>query len=129
MSEAQTANAQGGRQASLWELRSSPVPGEAELGVPESEEFAEAEDGQRTRELTQSEKEWRRHLVVSTPDFNITSSLMHTQFAYATVNPDINSYSNNEPPNSQRQFTSESTQDCRMAVSPCMQARLLSWMA
>ena len=54
---------------------------------------------------------------------------MHTQFAYATVNHDINSYSNNEPPNSQRQFTSESTQDCRMAVSPCMQARLLSWMA
>ena len=34
---------------------------------------------------------------------------MHTQFADATVNHDINSYSNNEPPNSQRQFTSEST--------------------
>ena len=70
MSEAQTANAQGGRQASLWELRSSPVPGEAELGVPESEEFAEAEDGQRTRELTQSEKEsgvgtlWCRRLTL-----------------------------------------------------------------
>ena len=63
LSEAQTANAQGGRQASLWELRSSPVPGETELGVPESEEFADAEDGQRAREqLTQSEKEWRRHL-------------------------------------------------------------------
>ena len=54
LSEAQTANAQGGRQASLWELRSSPVPGEAELGVPESEEFADAEDGQRTREHTRS---------------------------------------------------------------------------
>ena len=43
MSEAQAANAHGGRQASLGELRSSPVPGEAELGVPESE-VAAAED-------------------------------------------------------------------------------------
>ena len=54
---------------------------------------------------------------------------MHTQFAYATVNHDIISCSYNEPPNSQRKFTSESTRDCRVAVSPCMQARLLSWMA
>ena len=54
MSEAQTANAQGGRQASLWELRSSPVPGEAELGVPESE-VAAAEGGQQTHEHNLSE--------------------------------------------------------------------------
>ena len=54
---------------------------------------------------------------------------MHTQFADETVNHDITSCSNNEPPNSQRNFTSGSAQDCRVAVSPCMQARLLSWMA
>ena len=47
LSEAQAANAHGGRQASLGELRSSPVPGEAELGVPESE-VAAAEDGQQS---------------------------------------------------------------------------------
>ena len=55
VSEAQTANAQGGRQASLWELRSSPVPGEAELGVPESE-VAAAEGGQQTHEHTISQR-------------------------------------------------------------------------
>ena len=48
MSEAQAANAHGGRQASLGELRSSPVPGEAELGVPESE-VAAAGDEQQAR--------------------------------------------------------------------------------
>ena len=55
VSEAQTANAQGGRQASLWELRSSPVPGEAELGVPESE-VAAAGDGQQADEHTISQR-------------------------------------------------------------------------
>ena len=67
LSEAQTANAQGGRQVSLWELRSSPVPGEAELGVPESE-VAAAGDEQQAHEHTISQRtEWRRR--VSTPYF------------------------------------------------------------
>ena len=36
----------------------------------------------------------------------LTSSLIHTQFAYATVNHELNSHSNNEPPNSQKIFMS-----------------------
>ena len=53
MSEAQAANAHGGRQASLGELRSSPVPGETELGVPESEVAAAGDEqqAQSTRSL------------------------------------------------------------------------------
>ena len=67
VSEAQAANAHGGRQASLGELRSSPVPGEAELGVPESE-VAAAGDEQQAHEHTISQRtEWRRR--VSTPYF------------------------------------------------------------
>ena len=56
LSEAQTADAQGGRQASLWELRSSPVPGETELGVPESEVAAAGVDQQRIRAHTISQR-------------------------------------------------------------------------
>ena len=36
----------------------------------------------------------------------LTSSLIHTQIAYATVNHELNSHSNNEPPNSQKIFMS-----------------------
>ena len=39
----------------------------------------------------------------------LTSSLIHTQFAYATVNHELNSHSNNEPPNSQKVFMSKRT--------------------
>ena len=56
VSEAQTADAQGGRQASLWELRSSPVPGETELGVPESEVAAAGVGQQRIRAHTISQR-------------------------------------------------------------------------
>ena len=38
----------------------------------------------------------------------LTSSLIHTQFAYATVNHNLNSYSNNEPPHSQKIVVSAS---------------------
>ena len=126
MSESQTANAQGGRQASLWELRSSPVPGETELGVPESEVAAAGVGQQRIRAHTQS----LREQVASTRGvdalFYVTSSLIHTQFAYATVNHDLNSCSNNEQPNSQRKFSSGFTRDRRVKVSSCIQARLLT---
>ena len=57
VSESQTAHAQGGRQASLWELRSSPVPGETEIGVPESEVAAAVVGQQRRYEHTQSLRE------------------------------------------------------------------------
>ena len=39
----------------------------------------------------------------------LTSSLIHTQFAYATVNHELNSHSNNEPPISQKVFMSKRT--------------------
>ena len=39
----------------------------------------------------------------------LTSSLILTQIAYATVNHEINSHSNNEPPNSQKVFMSKRT--------------------
>ena len=48
---------------------------------------------------------WRAGVVDAL--FYVTSSLIHTQFAYATVNHDLNSCSNNEPPNSQRRFSSK----------------------
>ena len=67
VSEAQAANAQGGRQVSLWELRSSPVPGEAELGVPESE-VAAAGDEQQARAHDLSENRMAP-TQVSTPYF------------------------------------------------------------
>ena len=54
---------------------------------------------------------------------------MHTQFAYATVNHDKKPCSNNEQPNSQRKSSSGFTRDLRVKVTPCVQTRLLSWMA
>ncbi len=68
MSEAQAANAHGGRQASLGELRSSPVPGETELGVPESE-VAAAGDEQQQAQSTRSLREQNGADDVSTPYF------------------------------------------------------------
>ena len=126
MSESQTANAQGGRQASLWELRSSPVPGEAELGVPESE-VAAAGDEQQARAHDLSENRMAPTSVDAL--FYMASSLIHTQFAYATVNHDKKPCSNNEQPNSQRKSSSGFTRDLRVKVTPCVQTRLLSWMA
>ena len=127
LSEAQAANAHGGRQASLGELRSSPVPGEAELGVPESE-VAAAGDGQQAHEHTISQ---RTRMAPTSVDalFYMASSLIHTQFAYATVNHDKKPCSNHEQPNSQRKSSSGFTRDLRVKVTPCVQTRLLSWMA
>ena len=45
---------------------------------------------------------WRVSTRLSTPYFIVTSSLIHTQFAYAAVNYNLNSYSNNEPPHTVR---------------------------
>ena len=67
---------------------------------------------------------WRAGVVDAL--FYVTSSLIHTQFAYATVNHDLNSCSNNEQPNSQRKFSSGFTRDRRVKVSSCIQARLLT---
>ena len=61
--------------------------------------------------------------------FYMVSSLIHTQFAYATVNHDKKPCSNNEQPNSQRKSSSGFTRDLRVKVTPCVQTRLLSWMA
>ena len=39
---------------------------------------------------------------MSAPYFIVTSSLIYTQFSCATVNHNLNSYSNNEPSHSQK---------------------------
>ena len=57
--------------------------------------------------------------------FYMASSLIHTQFAYATVNHDKKPCSNNEQPNSQRKSSSGFTRDLRVKVTPCVQTRLL----
>ena len=109
MSEAQTANALGGRQASLWELRSSPVPGEASLASLKARSWWPRTDTES------SHTDQRRRLgvddiIAGALFYNnvLTSSLIHTQFAYATVNHELNSHSNNEPP-SQKVFMSKRT--------------------
>ena len=110
LSEAQTANAHGGRQASLWERRSSPVPGEASLASLKARSWWPRTDTES------SHTDQRRRLgvddiIVGALFYNnvLTSSLIHTQFAYATVNHELNSHSNNEPPNSQKIFLSKRT--------------------
>ena len=105
MSEAQTANAHGGRQASLGELRSSPVPGENELSPNQARSQVPRTDNSGPSRI-QSENKWAP-TILSTSYFIMTSFLIHTQFAYATVDHELNSCSNNEAPNSQRTFVSD----------------------
>ena len=67
-------------------------------------------DGQQRRSQSQRQRLGVDDIIAGTLFYNnvLTSSLIHTQFAYATVNHELNSHSNNEPP-SQKVFMSKRT--------------------